>query len=592
MDAAYTSTSEKKIAASKLQLLVEQNRVTFFASNVGVPTTVALLLLLIGKSNPIVVGIWLASGYTLCLIRFLHHQRLEEFSDTNRPLETWENDLVMFSSLSGCFWSACGILFMDTSDIAQSLTIVAALFGVISGAVPALTSHRQIFLAFVLSTWVPVGLYFLVQSQILFTGIAVMGTIFSAIIISFSNSQIRAIEYSLRVRYENFELLEELQIQKQKEEEANKAKSRFLAVASHDLRQPIHAMRLFSDSLSQRLTERNSRAIMAKLNASIATLSELFDSLLDISKLDAETIAPEKRNVDVCALLKSLAAEVSAQCHAKGLRWTYRCPGSYYVQTDALLLERILRNLIWNAIKYTDTGGILIAARKRGDQLRIEIWDTGCGIPDTEQSEIFKEFHQVQTPGIQSPEGIGLGLSIVSRLCQLLGFTISLRSNPGQGSVFFLEMPLLPQPPKAAMQDSELKPQTHHPDSDLNGVQVLVVDDDQNILSATGQVLRSWGCKPLLASSHEAVKHLLEENTPDLILTDYNLGNSMTGDKIITLVHQEAGFKIPSLILTGDTFTEGLIKASSRCDLLLHKPLKPEILKRTIIRLLNQRAPD
>ena len=592
MNASYCTQPDKEIAVSKLQLLVEQNRVTFFSSNMGVPTTVAVLLYLIGISNPIFVSTWLVSGYMICLARSAHHRQLCAFDESGRPIESWEKDLMLFSALSGCFWSTCGILFMDTADTAQSLVVISALFGVLAGSVPALTSHRQIFLVFVLCTWTPTGIYFFLKAQPLYLGIGVLGTFFVAIIIAFSISQIRAIEESLRIRYENSELFEELRIQKQKAEDANEAKSRFLAAASHDLRQPIHAMRLFSDSLSQRITDAGNRSIMAKLNTSIATLSELFDSLLDISKLDADAIVPEMCHLNVSELLRSLATEVSAQCHAKGLKWTCRCSKPFYVNTDSVLLERILRNLIWNAIKYTSSGGILIAARRRKDFLRIEIWDSGCGIPETEQPKIFTEFHQVEVQGTEAREGIGLGLSIVDRLCQLLGYTISLRSNLGQGSAFFVEMPLLQSPPEEIGQVTGFNVKAHIFDSDLNGVEILVVDDDQTILSATSQILEEWGCKPLLAASAEEVKHLLEAKTPDLILTDYNLKNSTTGDQIIELVHQETGLKIPSLIITGDTSTKNLKEARLQCDRLLNKPIKPEMLRESITLMLNQQLAE
>ena len=592
MKTTSATISDQKIAAAKIELLIKQNKVTFFASNLGAPTVLATLLYLIGKSSPAIIVTWLLVGYTICLVRFLHHQKLQDFENIKRSITGWESDLIILSAFSGCFWSASGILFMDTTNTAQSLTVIAGLIGVISGSAPALISHRKIFLTFILSAWIPTGLYFLFQAEPLYIGIAVMGTVFVAIVISFSISQFRAIEYSLRVKYENIELLEELKIQKQNAEDANKAKSRFLAVASHDLRQPIHAMRLFSETLSQRIDDKQNLSIMAKLKTSIVALSDLLDSLLDLSKLDAEAIIPNKHDINVSSLLRSIATEASAQCHAKGLKWTCRCPESFYLNTDAVLLERILRNLIWNAIKCTSTGGILIAARKRNHCLRIEVWDTGHGIPPNEFKSIFKEFHQIEIPELETQNGIGLGLSIVDRLCQLLGFTISLRSTPGRGSVFFLEMPLLELSPDLAVPATEPRTQASLPDSDLTGVQILVVEDDKNILLATKQILKKWGCHPLTATTDKEVQLLLETVTPDLILTDYTLRNSVPGDKIIELVEAQVGFKIPSIILTGDTVIGDIKQAKLLADVFLYKPVEPETLRKVIIQLLNQQLVD
>lgn len=587
MSIATSNSFDQKIAESKLRLLKEQNAVTFLTSNIGVPTVITLLLYFIGKASAELLIIWLLSGYIVGLLRALHHRKLLGFESSDRPIRTWENELVVLSALSGFFWSALGIMFMDADSPYLSMVLITAQLGALAGAVPALASHTKVFLAFVLCAWLPTGTYYFLQEDPFFFSIGILGSIFSCIVLSFSSSQRRTVNESLRLSHENVELLEELRIQKQLAEDANKAKSRFLAVASHDLRQPIHAMRLFSDSLLIRIKEESSLSIMHMLRSSIETLSGLFDSLLDISKLDAQAIEPQIHQIDVSQLIKNLSTEFSAQCFDKGLRCVYRCKSHLFVQSDPILLERILRNLIWNAIKYTSEGGILIAARKRGDQLRIEVWDTGCGIPADELPKIFEEFHQVYRPDDEAREGIGLGLSIVNRLCQLLEYQVSLRSHPDHGSVFFIEMPL--SKTIESVESEAVTPEINSltADTDLKGVNVLVVDDEEGIRNAMRHLLEDWGCKPMIVESDEQAIEALEEFTPDLILSDFHLRNSASGDHVIKLVNNIVGFDIPSIIITGDTSPEHLKLASSNCQVLMHKPLKAEELKKSMIRLLN-----
>lgn len=582
---------DSNIAESKLRLLLNQNAVTLMASNFGVPLVVVILLYLLEDTNKTVLFAWFGSGILLCSIRGLHHLKLRNFKSLNRPLEHWEYEFILFAALSGCFWTASGILFLDSNNSIQSIVVVSAMLGVLSGAVPALTSHPRVFHTFVLTTWFPCALYQIVFGDFFTSVIAGVGTAYTAIIIGFCNSQRRIIDDALVLRYENIELLEELRIQKQLADDANQAKSRFLAAASHDLRQPIHAIRLFSDSLSLRIKDELNKPIMEMLSASIDTLSGLFGSLLDISKLDAQTITPESHPVNVTDVVNSLFLEFDAHAKEKGLKFRNRCQPQLYVNTDAVLLERILRNLLWNAIKYTDQGGILIGARKRQDILRIEVWDSGCGIPAEELPMIFEEFHQVHAPGDGAREGIGLGLSIVSRLSELLEYRVWLRSEFGRGSVFFLEMPLMSKSDIALLSDTFNKSKNaaddFENDTDLAEVNVLVVDDDEHILAGMTELLKGWSCNITTANSASSSMKALEEFTPDIILTDFHLQNSPPGTRVIELARKKLGYDIPGIIVTGDTSAEHLQFPRGFCSEILHKPIDTRELKSSMIRVLN-----
>ena len=582
-----SSRFQEKVETSKLQLLANQNVVTLLTSNIGVPSMLYAIVYLRDDATEHLLA-WLLTGYCLAFVRFLHHRKVIGFKASNRPLHRFVNELFAFSVISGLYWSSCGILFLNPTHPVQSLALIAATLGLMGGAATALASHARIFFGFISAIWIPAALYYLYVGTAFHISFALAGTFHYFIIIFFSLSQSRVIRHSLILSHENVELLDELKIQKSKAEEANRAKSRFLAVASHDLRQPIHAIRLFSESLTLQVEDEKAKSTTLMLTRSIETLSELFNSLLDMSKLEADAVEPEVSRIQVDQLMKSLFSEFSIQCFEKNLRCVYKEPQRLIIDSDPVLLERILRNLIWNAIKYTDQGGVLLAARKRGNNVRIEIWDTGCGIPSEESSNIFQEFHQVPRSDQEAKEGIGLGLSIVNGLCNLLGYRISMRSRLEEGSVFFVEIPLsTDQSPSILHPLTSQKRSPDNEDKNLNEVKVLIVEDDEDIREAMSRMLKQWGCDVNTADTADTAMSTLDSFAPDIILSDYHLRKSVTGDKVIQRVSEALGYDIPSIIITGDTSEQNLQPGKHDSYRLLHKPVSTELLKKTIIASLN-----
>lgn len=578
---------ENQIQRGRLELIVEQNAATFIAANLVSPILITVILWLTGES-PKWLFAWILFGLLLCAGRALHHHEFKNFASYSKPAHQWEFELILLSMLSGFFWAASGILFINPDNPGLSVFIVAAIFAHISAAVASHATHIRIFIAFCFSLWIPACAFFIGMNSTFYYQIAILGSFFVLANLSFALNQSRSVTQSLRLQYENVKLLNELKHQKIIADEANHAKSRFMAAASHDLRQPLHAMNLFTDSLAQRIENPETGRILNLLRGSINTLRELFDSLLDISRLDAGVIKPQLQAFNLKDMITKLLDEYSLHTSNKGLQLRsrlYEC----WVYSDPVLVEQILRNLIWNAIKYTDTGGILIGCRNRRRKTVFEIWDTGVGIIESEQHRIFEEFHQTNNPDRDRSQGIGLGLSIVQRTARLLNLDVGMRSNYGNGSKFFIgfepaNVPHLPSPTSKKTQPIGKGKKL---DFNLTGVSVLVVDDEVAILDALEVVLQDWGCKVALCKSIQEVKSSLEDFNPDILLTDFNLNNGETGDSVIQLVDYDMGYKTPAIIITGAATAEGLNNIKGQQTNILYKPLQAEELRKKMVEVLN-----
>ncbi|OGS91978.1 MAG: hypothetical protein A2Z95_03640 [Gallionellales bacterium GWA2_60_18] len=391
------------------------------------------------------------------------------------------------------------------------------------------------------------------------------------------------------------EATQALRLKKEEAERASYDKSRFLAVASHDLRQPLHALGLYIAELQHRISDAGQQHLVGQVEQSVEALSTLLNALLDISKLDAGSIMPQVQNCDMNAMLERVAADYRMVASIKSIRLVVR-PCNAVVTSDPLLLERILTNLVSNAIRYTYPNGcVLVACRCRGRLLRIEVRDNGVGISREDQTNVFREFFQLSQPQLDATKGLGLGLSIVNRLVKLLGHRIDLRSAPNKGSVFAVEVPVAIHPGRqpaatAAAQtrtDSERAIDSHP----LEGKKLLVVDDDPMVLAGTAGILASWGCEVTAAASlAEVERHLREGARWDFIISDYQLGNDANGVDVITRVRMYYNRLIPSLLISGDTSPTVMKLASVNGHHLLHKPVKPAKLRSLVLHLLGEEA--
>ncbi len=358
-------------------------------------------------------------------------------------------------------------------------------------------------------------------------------------------------------------------------------KNMFMAAASHDLRQPLHALGLFLDVLDRRLTATNDREVLAKIRHSTDDLNALFNSLLDISRLDAGLVEVNRQDVEVSRLFYNLREEFSAQGAHKLLHVTVTsCHAT--VHTDPILLGRILRNLLQNAVTHTNVGRITVKSNISHGRLRISISDTGPGIPLDEQDAIFSEFYQLNSSQDCSTCGLGLGLAIVRRLANLLDIRVTLASEVGKGTTFSVAVPLGTQRHNSSRTADTLV-------ADLAGFRVLVIDDDPSIRDALGRMLSDYGCETLSASSATEAITLFEQNAekPDVIVMDYTVRDDVSGNAAINALRTHLGIDVPVIIVTGDTSATRLRDARETGCSLLHKPVKPKELVGTIAELLD-----
>lgn len=401
-------------------------------------------------------------------------------------------------------------------------------------------------------------------------------------VISWQNSVIQepraAISFGIDIT-ERKQMEKALVAAKQRAEDSNIAKNKFLAAASHDLRQPIHAQGLFLDVLSRtELTEQQRELVDSACAASDAS-ADMLHTLLDFSRIEAGVIEPQLQAFRLQPLLNKIEREFERQADAKGLAYRSR-ETALVVQSDPALIELILRNLVSNAIRYTDRGGLLVVCRKRGNQAILEVWDTGLGIESSQQREVFREFHQLGNPERDRRKGLGLGLAIVEGLARTLGHSLALISTLQRGSVFRLTLPLataaLPMEPVALEQNK----------APMLNVRVLVIDDEESVRAGMLHLLRDWGCECETAESIEEALAVARIHAPDLVISDYRLREQRTGIEAIAALRELLGEALPALLITGDTAPDRLREALASGIPLLHKPVSPSQLYRGLVTVL------
>jgi signal transduction histidine kinase/DNA-binding NarL/FixJ family response regulator len=443
------------------------------------------------------------------------------------------------------------------------------------------------------SRWIVVGFALGSILLALILGYALSGSLIGPVTqIEAQLSQIAAGDFSRRVHVDSRDELgalaanvnrmsEELGRLYRQLEEANLAKSRFLAAASHDLRQPLHALNLFIAQLRTEKDQAEKDMVIARIDAAVAAMNELFNALLDMSRLDAGVLVPSISEFPVDELLKRIEMTFTAAAREKDLRLRV-VSNSAWVRSDFILLERILLNLVSNAVRYTPAGGIVVGCRRRAGILQIEVWDSGIGIPEDQQRTIFGEFHQLSTAKQDRRGGLGLGLAIVDRLCRLLDYPIEVSSRLGRGSRFVISVPLT----------APLKLPEHMPHAAMDqamGKSVVVIDDDVLVLDGMRGVLKSWGCSVVTATSEDTALAVLSEieRPPDIIISDYRLSDGKTGFDVIECIRRAFGTPIPAFLISGDTAPERLREARASGYYLLHKPVQPITLRSLISQLLK-----
>lgn len=508
-------------------------------------------------------------------------------------------EITLWTTINGLLWAVLAVLIIRHQHGEALLLYVAFITTVTGGALALTSTYLPAFLGFmippVLAITFSINFFSSEDSPVLVTrGVGIL--IYMVAVWFFAARINKTTKEGILLRFENDQLVADLQKQTSAAEaarviaeEADRAKSKFLAAASHDLRQPIHAISLFLDAMDRsNLTEAQS-GVLANVRSATRSCQDLLKTLLDFSRIEAGVVHSNPISFPLQPLLYQLFNEFGGQADETGLVLRLR-DTSLWARVDPLLCELILRNLLTNAVRYTPGGGIFIGVRqrRRAHEAVIEIWDTGVGIDAHDQQNIFREFYQVDNPERDKAKGLGLGLAIVSGLCRTMGVRVSLRSKVGRGTVFRLHLPLSrSQPEKIGieMKSDGIPARDNIKGDRFKTLRVLVVDDNESVQQGMRQLFANYNLSCKTAGSAEAALALLDEWEPNLLISDYRLRGHTTGGDVINRLRQRLGPEIPAIIITGDTSPERLRDASSLNAALLHKPLTAEQLFDTIERV-------
>ena len=488
--------------------------------------------------------------------------------------------LTVGSATAGLIWGIGGAVMLPLDNLEYQLFILIVLAAMGVGSTSSLYIYLPAFFAFFPILMLPIGIKLIYIGGTIQLSLGVMIIIYVIAISSFNININRTLKESLRLRFENTDLVEKLREQKNEADNANMAKSKFLAAASHDLRQPLYALNLFTSILEGLVKSPEVLRVVAQIKTSGESMKSMFNTLLNISQLDAGVMNPEKTNFLLQPLFENLANDFDLLAKNKNLliHWP-SC--AFAVRSDRELIEQILRNFISNAIRYTDKGSITISCVDKNEQLIVNVTDTGIGISEENKKAIFEEYKQIGNPERDKKKGLGLGLAIVQRTADLLEHNITVESQVNQGSTFSISIE------QANIADCEVKQNlVEHDNPESSGdTLIVVVDDDAAVLEGTQILFQSWGCTVIAATDKEQVHVLLKQSNqkPDGIIADYRLRNDETGVAVIQSIHAAFHDKIPALIVTGDIEVDRLKDVDRSGIQMLPKPVSPLKL-RTFLR--------
>jgi len=475
-------------------------------------------------------------------------------------VQSWSTRWVLQAAVAGLLWGAAGWLFFLPADPLKQLVLVTVVLGVAFGSLTLYAAHRPALIAFLPVALLPLIVRMLAEQDPAYVTAAVVLLAMLAFTMFFGRSFGATMFEAVKHNFDNEVLVGQLLNEKRiadearrAAEEATRSKTKFFAAASHDLRQPLQAIGIYCSLLKKRATG-PLEPLAKSLASAVDSLSKLVEELLEISRLDAGAIQPRLQQVLLDEMLAQIAQEFTPLAHGKGLELRLRKP-RLAVESDPVLLARVLRNLLGNAIRYTAKGGVLLAARPRGGLVSIEVWDTGPGIKQSELSRVFDEFYRGESSKGETVGGFGLGLSIVRRICNVLGHPLIVTTRPGSGTVFRVETPLSALPhrgprPPATLNESNI--------CSLTGHTLVLIEDNEEIRNSLGHLLRSWGAEVIADAgfSAELQAQLGSQRRVDLVVADQNLHDEASGVEVALRIRESAGGPVPVVMLTAVTMGE------------------------------------
>jgi signal transduction histidine kinase/CheY-like chemotaxis protein len=535
--------------------------------------------------------IWFIALLFESLLRLRAAGTFLQATSPGRDAGQWARRWVQLAALSGAVWGVAGFLFFfapshiheqaTLTPQIQQLVLGAVILGVVFSSLTLYAAHGPALNAFLPLALLPLLARLLAEQQLTYYIAAAFLASLLAYTLFFGRSFGRTIADSVKNNIENELLVNQLQAEKRVVEDARRAaeaatrsKTRFFAAASHDLRQPLQAIGIYCSLLRKR-AQGPLVPMVRNLATGVESLSRLVEELLEISRLDSGVIHPQVSAVSLSELFAVLQQEFEPLAGAKRLELRVR-PTNLHVSSDPHLLARVLRNFIGNAVRYTHRGGVLVGARRRGANVSIDVVDTGPGIHRQELDRIFEEFYRGQSSkeesGVAPAGGFGLGLSIVRRICGVLGHPLIVRTRPGSGTVFRIEVPRSAVAARPSRNGNEAGDESPVP---LTGLRFVVLEDNEAILVSLSRLLRSWGADVVSSTGFTGalVKHLGMDRRIDLVIVDQNLGGPIDGAEAAFRIRELVGIPVPIIMLTAMTALDTLAEFQRQMKLRLsHNP--------------------
>jgi two-component system, sensor histidine kinase len=495
---------------------------------------------------------------------------------------------VVLAALAGAAIAVGAVMFLPKLPLLHQALLGAILLAIPAAGVSVSQSSRYVLGAYAICILLPASATWGLLHPSQFLGVAALTTLLWLVLILVAADGDKLLLRSVVIRHERDQLVRDLEQRNDDvrgamalAEQSARARARVLAAASHDLRQPLHALSVYSAVLAAHPAPETLSEVSQNVDQIVRSLGSLLNGLLDLSRLSAGYYVPEQQSLSLERLVADVCAEYQRPAAQKGLALLSNL-SPIRLMGDALAISRIVRNLVDNALKYTESGEVRVATHleHRGEAsfAVLSVTDTGKGIPAEERSRIFEEFYQLDNPGRDRSKGVGLGLAIVQRLCELIGATVAVESVVGEGTCFRVSMPaiLAEALPREALPASAVEVSLEHK-------RVYVVDDELDIRKSMRSLLGVWGVSVMTAESPSAADLLFEQHgPPDLMIVDLRLGEEEHGAHVADRLQQTYG-QFPVLIITGETSSEALRQANERSYTLLQKPIAPEVLRRAIV---------
>jgi len=579
--------NKKNLEYIQIETLLKNSPAVILAS---IFSAVMLTAIYWDQHSHVYLLVWLGALLFVNLVRgffalkFLRKNVPASDTSINNALLLWRW-FSLPSLVSVTIWGlGAYVFYIPNGGQYQAVGIIVPL-ALAAGSLVFLSIVHWLFVSSFLLITLPLLLRVLIVGDFVHIITGMLIAVYIIIFMIFGHNMNRMMTESLRLRFENLELVKRLTSEKESAEMANVAKSKFLAAASHDLRQPLHALSLLSSALCDRIKYPEVKHIVDKIMLAVSALEKLFNALLDISKLDSGVLKPNLTSFRLEDIFEKIENDYRPEADRKGLEFIVESCSDVVVYSDDILLERVIRNFVSNALRYTDKGVVKLFCEPTNNKVHVIINDTGIGIHSESLQAIFDEYVQIGNPERDREKGLGLGLAIVARISQLLDHHIEVKSAEGTGSTFSIEVPLgrkqdIPRPELDVMRT---------PGMELSQLKVLIIDDERSNLDALDALLRGWQCEVISAESGEEARDKIQaqNSNPDCILTDYRLRDNKTGLDAIKLISELTGQVVPAVLITGDVAIKKLHEEGADAYHLMHKPVQPARL-RALLKHIHQ----